>query len=217
VPGLVDAAGHLNRLREAGKIRHIGGTNFDAPHTRAMLSAGIPLVSMQVQYSLLDRRAAGPLAAVCGEGGMQLLCYGTVAGGFLSARWLGQPDPSGISNRSLIKYRLIIEEFGGWDAFQALLRLLDGIARRHGVSIAAVATRWVLDQPHVAAAIVGARYAEHLADNLAVFRFALDAADRAAIADFLARHPGPQGDFYTLERDRDGPHGRIMKYELNRD
>jgi aryl-alcohol dehydrogenase-like predicted oxidoreductase len=218
IPGLVEAAGHLKRLREAGKIRNLGGTNFDAPHTRAMLDAGIPLVSMQVQYSLLDRRAAGSLAALCAERGMKLLCYGTVAGGFLSARWLGKPDPTEpLANRSLVKYRLIIEEFGGWDAFQALLRVLDGIARKHAVSITAVATRWVLDQPQVAGAIVGARYAEHLPDNLAVFRFALDAADRAAIAALLAAHPGPQGDFYALERDRHGPHGRIMKYELNRD
>jgi aryl-alcohol dehydrogenase-like predicted oxidoreductase len=218
IPGLVEAAGHLERLRQAGKIRHLGGTNFDAPHTRAMLDAGVPLVSMQVQYSLLDRRAAGPLAALCAERGMKLLCYGTVAGGFLSSRWLGQPDPTEpLANRSLVKYRLIIEEFGGWDAFQALLRLLDGIARKHGVSIAAVATRWVLDQPQVAGAIVGARHAGHLPENLVVFRFALDAGDRAAIGAFLASHPGPQGDFYALERDRHGPHGRIMKYELNRD
>lgn len=218
IPGLVEAAGHLERLREAGKIRHLGGTNFDAAHTRAMLAAGVPLVSMQVQYSLLDRRAAGPLAALCAETGMRLLCYGTVAGGFLSARWLGRPDPPApLENRSLVKYRLVIEEFGGWDAFQALLGLLDPIARKHGVSISAVATRWVLDQPQVAGAIVGARHAGHLADHLAVFGFALDAADRAAIDGFLAAHPGPQGDVYALERDRAGPHGRIMKYELNRD
>ncbi|MBX9594768.1 MAG: aldo/keto reductase, partial [Roseomonas sp.] len=93
----------------------------------------------------------------------------------------------------------------------------DGIARKHGVSITAVATRWVLDQPHVAGAIVGARYAEHLPDNLAVFRFALDDGDRAAIDALLARCPGPGGDTYTLERDRDGPHGRIMKYDLNKE
>jgi aryl-alcohol dehydrogenase-like predicted oxidoreductase len=90
-------------------------------------------------------------------------------------------------------------------------------SREARVSITAVATRWVLDQPGVAGAIVGARYAEHLPDNLAVFRFALDAEDRAAIAALLARHPGPGGEFYALERDRTGPHGRIMKYELNRD
>jgi aryl-alcohol dehydrogenase-like predicted oxidoreductase len=218
IPGLVEAAGHLAELRRRGKIRHVGGTNFDTPHTEAMIEAGVPLVSMQVQYSLLDRRVAGAMAGLCARRGLKLLCYGTVAGGFLSSRWLGRPDPAEpLPNRSLVKYRLIIEEFGGWDAFQALLRLLDGIARKHGVSITAVATRWVLDQPQVAGAIVGARYAEHLPDNLAVFRFALDAEDRAAIADLLARHPGPQGDFYALERDRTGPHGRIMKYELNRD
>jgi aryl-alcohol dehydrogenase-like predicted oxidoreductase len=218
IPGLVEAAGHLAELRRRGKIRNVGGTNFDTPHTQAMLDAGVPVVSMQVQYSLLDRRVAGAMSALCARTGMKLLCYGTVAGGFLSARWLGRPDPAEpLPNRSLVKYRLIIEELGGWDAFQALLRLLDGIARKHGVSITAVATRWVLDQPHVAGAIVGARYAEHLPDNLAVFRFALDEADRAAIAAMLARHPGPGGDFYALERDRAGPHGRIMKYELNRD
>lgn len=218
IPGWIEAARRLARLREKGKIRNVGGTNFDTPHTQAMLDAGVPLVSMQVQYSLLDRRVAGEMSALCARTGMKFLCYGTVAGGFLSGRWLGQPDPTEpLPNRSLVKYRLVIEEFGGWDAFQALLRLLDGIARKHGVSITAVATRWVLDQPHVAGAIVGARYAEHLPDNLAVFGFALDAEDRAAIAALLARHPGPQGDFYALERDRTGPHGRIMKYELNRD
>jgi aryl-alcohol dehydrogenase-like predicted oxidoreductase len=218
IPGWLEAAQHLARLKERGKIRNVAGTNFDSAHSAAMIEAGVPLVSMQVQYSLLDRRVAGPMSDLCTRSGMRFLCYGTVAGGFLSSRWLGQADPQPpFANRSLVKYRLIIEEFGGWDAFQALLRLLDGIARKHGVSITAVATRWVLDQPHVAGAIVGARYAEHLPDNLAVFRFALDAADRAAIAALLAQHPGPQGDFYALERDRTGPHGRIMKYELNRD
>jgi aryl-alcohol dehydrogenase-like predicted oxidoreductase len=217
VPGMVEAAQHLRRLQQAGRIRHIGGTNFDAPHTAAMLAAGVPVVSMQTQYSLLDRRPAGALSALCAQHGVKLLCYGTVAGGFLSARWLGQPAPAEpLANRSLVKYRLIIEEFGGWDAFQALLRALDGIARRHGASITAVATRWVLDQPHVAGAIVGARYAEHLPDNLRVFDFALDAADHAVLAPVLAAHPGPMGDTYELERDRDGPHGRIMKYDLNK-
>jgi len=218
IPGVVDAAGHLAELQRRGKIRHLGGTNFDTPHSRRMLEAGVPLVSMQVQYSLLDRRVAGAMSQLCAHSHLRLLCYGTVAGGFLSSRWLGQPDPAEpLPNRSLVKYRLIIEEFGGWNAFQALLRVLDGIARKHGVSITAVATRWVLDQPHVAGAIVGARYAEHLPDNLAVFRFTLDDADRAAIDALLAEHPGPGGDFYALERDRHGPHGRIMKYELNRD
>jgi aryl-alcohol dehydrogenase-like predicted oxidoreductase len=212
VPGCVEAALALLDLQREGKIELIGGTNFDTPTTRAMLEAGVPVATMQVQYSLLDRRPANELAAL----GPKLLCYGTLAGGFLSARWVGKPAPEQpLANRSLVKYRLVIEEFGGWEAFQALLRALDAIAHKHGVSISAVATRWVLDQPGVAAAIIGARYADHLADNLAVFRFALDAADHARLAPILTAHPGPPGDTYALERDRDGPHGRIMKYNLN--
>jgi aryl-alcohol dehydrogenase-like predicted oxidoreductase len=214
-PGLTDAAAHLEELRRRGKIRHLGGTNFDAAHTAAMLDAGAGIVSMQVQYSLLDRRPAGALSALCAARGVRLLCYGTVAGGFLSSRWLGRSAPAEpLANRSLVKYRLIIEEFGGWEAFQALLAVLDRVARRHGVSISTVATRWVLEQPHVAAAIVGARYADHLPDNLSVFRLALTGADRAEIGAVL--RPGPAGEVYALERDREGPHGRIMKYELNR-
>ena len=144
-----------------------------------------------------------------------LICYGALAGGFLSARWLGAPDPAeSLTNRSLIKYRLIIDECGGWDAFQALLSVLDRIAQHHAVPLSAVAARWVLDQPGVAAVIIGARHAGHLADTLAIAALRLSAADHTAIAGVLP--PGPQGDVYALERDRDGRHGRIMKYNLNK-
>jgi aryl-alcohol dehydrogenase-like predicted oxidoreductase len=216
VPGAVETALHLKDLQQEGKIHLVGGTNFDTPHARSLLEAGVPLVSMQTQYSLLDVRPENGLTQLCAESGLKLLCYGTVAGGFLSERWLGQPEPvEPFANRSLVKYKLIIDDFGGWALFQELLQVLHGIGRRHGVSITAVATRWALDRPHVAGIIVGARYAEHLCDNLTVFRFSLDAEDRAAIDRVLARRTGPLGDTYTLERDRTGRHGRIMHYNLN--
>jgi aryl-alcohol dehydrogenase-like predicted oxidoreductase len=168
---------------------------------------------MQVQYSLLDRRPARSLVA----SGVPLLCYGTLAGGFFSERWLGAPEPGAeLSNRSLIKYKLVIDDFGGWVTFQSLLQALKAIADRHGANIATVATRWVLDQPGVAAAIVGARYADHLPQTLAVFGLRLDAQDHALLAPILAAHPGPEGDTYSLERDKAGRHGRIMKYNLNK-
>jgi aryl-alcohol dehydrogenase-like predicted oxidoreductase len=182
-----------------------------------MLQAGVPLVSMQTQVSLLDRRSAGGLAALAASHGVHLLCYGTLAGGFLSQRWLGQPDPpADPGNRSLVKDRLIIEEFGGWDRFQVLLQTLHAIALRHEVSLSAIAIRWVLDRPGVAAAIVGARYAEALPATLQAVRVQLQPEDHAAIDDVLSAAPGPQGEPYALERDRQGPHGRIMKYDLNK-
>jgi aryl-alcohol dehydrogenase-like predicted oxidoreductase len=217
VPGCVAAAQVLASLQREGLIAHLGGTNFDTPHTAALLDAGVPLVSMQVQYSLLDRRPAQQLVALGLQRGVQLLCYGTLAGGFFSERWLGAPEPGPeLTNRSLIKYKLVIDDFGGWEAFQELLRALHTIGQRHGCSIATVATRWVLDQPGVAAAIVGARYADHLHDTLAVFALQLDAPDHALLAPLLAAHPGLQGDTYALERDKNGRHGRIMKYNLNK-
>jgi aryl-alcohol dehydrogenase-like predicted oxidoreductase len=217
VGGCVAAAQALAGLRSEGLIAHLGGTNFDTPTTAAMLDAGVPLVSMQVQYSLLDRRPARHLVPLGQQRGVQLLCYGTLAGGFFSERWLGAAEPGAeLSNRSLIKYKLVIDDFGGWPVFQQLLQALQNIGRRHGCGIATVATRWVLDQPGVAAAIVGSRYADHLRDTLAVFRLKLDAQDHAVLAPILAAHPGPEGDTYTLERDKTGRHGRIMKYNLNK-
>jgi aryl-alcohol dehydrogenase-like predicted oxidoreductase len=215
--GCVAAAQALADLQREGLIAHLGGTNFDTPTTAALLDAGVPLVSMQVQYSLLDRRPANALVALGRQRGMQLLCYGTLAGGFFSERWLGAPEPGAeMSNRSLIKYKLVIDDFGGWAVFQQLLQALRAIGQRHGCSIATVATRWVLDQPGVAAAIVGSRYATHLRDTLAVFALQLDAQDHALLNPLLAAHPGPDGDTYTLERDKAGRHGRIMKYNLNK-
>jgi aryl-alcohol dehydrogenase-like predicted oxidoreductase len=227
VPGWIEAAQALADLQREGLVAHLGATNFDTPHTLALLDAGVPLVSMQVQYSLLDRRPAHALVPQAGARGVQLLCYGTLAGGFFSERWLGLPEPAlpgetprpgaqVLVNRSLIKYRLVIDDFGGWQVFQQLLQALQAIGQRHGVSIATVATRWVLDQPGVAAAIVGARYADHLDQTLAVFGLTLDAQDHALLAPLLAAHPGPRGDTYALERDKSGRHGRIMKYNLNK-
>lgn len=216
VPGMLQVARHLVTLQQEGLIRHLGGTNFDSVRTEQMLDAGVPLVSMQVQYSLLDRRPAGALSALCARSPVRLLCYGTLAGGLLTEAWLDAPEPEVLSNRSHIKYKLVIDDFGGWQAFQRLLHLLQSIGKKHGVGLSAVATRWVLDQPHVAAAIVGARYASHLPGQLQVFDFMLDATDRAAIEKLMSECPGPQGDTYALERDRTGRHGRIMKYNLNK-
>jgi aryl-alcohol dehydrogenase-like predicted oxidoreductase len=214
--GWLEAAGWLGELRKAGKIRNVGGTNFDTPHLAAMLDAGVPLVSMQVQYSLLDARPEQSMVAVGAERGVQLLCYGTVAGGFLSDAWLGAAEPAEpLENRSLVKYKLMIDEAGGWASFQALLRALRSVADRHGSDIATVASRWVLDRPGVAAVIVGARNRSHLPANLAIADLALDAADHAEINAARAQMLPAPGDVYTLERDREGRHGSIMRYRIN--
>jgi aryl-alcohol dehydrogenase-like predicted oxidoreductase len=217
VPRYVDTAFHLVDLQKAGKIRYIGVTNFDAPHLQELLDAGIPVIANQVQYSVLDHRPEGDLQQLARDYSIAFLCYGTVAGGFLNERYLGMtefPDP--LENRSLVKYSLIIEEFGGMNSFQEVLRALAKIAEKYGVGIAEIATQYILQKPHVAGVIIGARNKDHLGKIKSLRSFSLDREDIAEISAVTGKAVGPAGRVYGLERDREGKHGKIMKYNLNK-
>jgi diketogulonate reductase-like aldo/keto reductase len=89
------------------------------------------------------------------------------------------------------------------------------VAKRHGTDIATIASAAVLARPGVSAVIVGARNRSHLASNLKVSDIALSAEDHAQINAILDRAKPLPGDIYELERDITGPHGSIMKYNLN--
>ncbi len=200
-PGYLDAMKHLADLQAAGLIGQLGVTNFDTDHLRLLVKHGIPVATNQVCLSLLDRRAAGRMSEFCRESGIGLLAYGTLAGGFLAEKWRGAREPAEIGDWSRMKYKRFIDVIGGWSVFQAILDALSAVARRHGVSVANVATRWALDQPAVAAVIVGARLgeSEHRADNLRCFEFALDDSDRERLDAALAEAkpvPGDCGDEY---------------------
>lgn len=193
----------LQELRREGCIRHIGLTNFDTAHLRIAVTSGIEIASNQLSYSVIDRRARGRMTDFCASRNIALLAYGTLAGGFVSPRWLNQPEPDwdALPTWSMMKYGRFIRAAGGWDAFQGVLRALDTVAGRHGVSMPNVACRYVLDQPAVAAIIVGARLGEreHIADNLRVSELRLDVSDRTLIADAadaLSAIPGDCGDEY---------------------
>ena len=202
-PTWLDCLFHLTALRDEGRILHLGVTNFDAAHLDLALRSGIPLVSNQVCCSLLDRRAAGAMRAVCREHGVRLLAYGTLAGGLLSDRFLGAPAPRVTEALpwSQLKYHRFIEQAGGWERFQRLLRAARRVADRFGVSLANVAVRHALEQPAVAGVIVGARPGEssHLEDNRRVFEFSLDDRSREELAEAQAELdpiPGDCGDEY---------------------
>jgi aryl-alcohol dehydrogenase-like predicted oxidoreductase/enamine deaminase RidA (YjgF/YER057c/UK114 family) len=200
-PAWLDALHEMARLRDEGLIGALGVTNFDAAHLALALADGIPIATDQVSFSLVDRRAAGPLAALCARTGTRLLAYGTLCGGFLADRWLGAPEPTEIPDWSRSKYKRFIDAAGGWDAFQTVLAAAGAIASKHGASISNVATRWVLDHPAVAAVIVGARLteSEHRSDNARTFALRLDDEDRARLdAAFAATTPipGDCGDEY---------------------
>ena len=200
-PGYIDAMLELARLRQEGLIAHIGLANFDTAHLRLLLAEGIPVASNQVCISLLDRRATEDMAQLCLERGVRLLAYGVLGGGFLGGRWVGADEPNAVSDWSKMKYQRFVHAIGGWDALQGVLSAAQRIGHKHGVSVSNVATRWVLEQPAVAAVILGARLgeSEHRADNLKAFDFSLDDEDKACLESAFARTkrlPGDCGDEY---------------------
>ena len=186
----LEALSHMADLRDEGKIRYLALTNFDTENVQRILDRGIRIVSNQVQYSLIDVRPERAMAPLCQAHGMSLLTYGTLGGGLISDAYLGRPEPRGgeLHTVSLRKYKQMVDAWGGWDLFQRLLQTLRSIADKHGVSIANVATRAILDRPAVAGVIVGVRLglAEHRDDNARVFDLVLDDEDRDRIQAVLA-------------------------------
>ena len=120
-----------------------------------------------------------------------MLAYGTLAGGLLTEKWLGRPEPpaDALNQWSAMKYKRFVDAIGGWDVFQEILRA-DLRSGRSGITCP-----WPMSRPdgcwisrRSAAVIVGARLGEreHRGDNLAMFSFSLDEADRAHIDEALA-------------------------------
>lgn len=200
-PHYHDALQHLMSIQQDGKVRYLGLTNFDTDHLRGVVEDGIPILTNQVSYSMIDRRAEQRLLPYCRARGIHLLAYGVLAGGLLTDRYLHQPEPTWdqLETASLRRYKGIINRWGGWALFQQLLRTLRQIADRHQVSIANVAVRYVLDTPGVAGVILGTRLGirEHRRDNSRVFHFRLDASD----IDRIHRITDNANDLYRLMGD----------------
>lgn len=202
-PSYLDELFCLQELQEEGLIRHIGLTNFDTAHLSIVLESGIPIVSNQICFSLLDQRAANDMARLCEEKGVKLLAFGTLAGGFLTDKWLGQAEPKvdDLKTWSQMKYKRYIDEAGGWEKYQNLLKALKKTADAHDVSIANVASRFILEQPAVGAVIIGARLgeSEHIENNRALLSFSVEEESWRAIKDAmnqLTPIPGDCGDEY---------------------
>jgi aryl-alcohol dehydrogenase-like predicted oxidoreductase/enamine deaminase RidA (YjgF/YER057c/UK114 family) len=202
-PAWLDALFYLQELKEEGLIHSLGVTNFDTAHLRIAKSSGIDLVTNQVSYSLIDRRAGGEMAEYCASHGISILAYGTVLGGFLSKKWLGRPEPTiaDLSNWSLMKYKRFIDVAGGWAKFQEVLKVLNAIAEEIGTSIALLASRYQLEQKAVGAVIVGARLGEnaHFEESARLFDFPITAEQSKRISkalDQLNPIPGDCGDEY---------------------
>lgn len=214
VPGWAEATGWLCELQKDGDIRAVGVTNFDRVHLAQLLESGFPIVSNQVQLSLLDRRPLAELVPLCEANDVALLCYGTLAGGLLTERWRGKPwPPAEAVNRSVDKYRLIVDEAGGWDALQHLLDAIASVAGETGRSFAEIVATYVRHQRAVASVILG--LSRGGGGRTLAWQSPLTplSQEHVALLDSALPHPF-SGVVYEAERDRNGPHGKLMHYDL---
>ena len=205
------AARRQDRPDRRNQFRH-------AAHGRDLVAAGVDArqpCRSSIRCSTIGRSTAWSISA----GGTTSIFSSTARSPAASSPTAGsarrEPQPP-FENRSLTKYKLIIDDFGGWDLFQ------DVAARRCGGSPIATAPTSPRSRAApcstgrmVAAVIVGARNRAHLAANVGV---SACRSPRPITPRSTRCSPteGPEGDTFALERDRTGRHGSIMKYNLNR-
>ncbi len=181
-----ETMGALLELKQAGKIRAIGVSNYDIDDL-AGAGAAAQLDSFQVGYHLMRREIEVAELPWCGEHGVGVLAYGPLAHGLLTGKM------TAATTFAPGDWRAESELFAD-DAFpervavvDELKRIADEAGRPGGVAELAVA--WVLRRPEVTSAIVGARDAAQARANAALAGRPLSHDEAAAIDGVLARHP----------------------------
>lgn len=161
----------------SGKVRWLGFSEWPADKIRAAIEmAGVAkFVSSQPQYSLLWRQPEDEVIPLCAANGISQIVWSPLAQGVLTGKYRpGSPPPK--------DSRATSEEMGGFiswllrdETLEAVQRL-QPIADEAGLSLAQFALAWVLREPNVASAIVGASRPEQLAENAAASGAEVDPA-----------------------------------------
>lgn len=159
-------------LVKAGKIRHVGGSNYDGPRLKASLEAsrkaGIPRYeTLQNHYNLMERgEVEGDVQKLCVAEGIGIVPYYSLASGFLTGKYRTEADVKGRARAAGAGKYLNAKGL-------AVLKALDEAASAHKVTPAQVALAWLAAQPAVTAPIASATTKEQLADIMASARLKL--------------------------------------------
>lgn len=172
------------RLKEEGKVRWIGVSNFSvAQLERARRIA--PVTSLQPPYSLLRRDIEAEILPWCAAHGVGVLAYSPLASGLLTGAWT-KARHAALPDDDWRKAKNPLFQEPRFTRHLEVVDVLREIAAARGVSPGAVALAWVLANPAVTAAIVGARRPGQFADHVAAATLRLTAAERAAIEGAVA-------------------------------
>ncbi len=182
-----ETIGAMLELRDAGKVRAIGVSNYHLPDLEAA-GAVAQIDSYQPGYHLMRRDIEAGELPWCGEHGVGVIAYGPLAHGLLTGKMTAD------TTFGADDWRATSELFAD-DAFAdriALVGELETIADEAGRpgGVAELAVAWVLRRPEVTAAIIGARDADQANRNATLAGRPLSADEEAAIDAAMARHPG---------------------------
>ena len=186
-----------------GKALYIGVSEWTAEQLRAghglAQTYGVQLISNQPQYSALWRVIEGKVVPTSQELGISQIVWSPMAQGVLSGKYLpGQPAPAGSRATDEKSGARFIRSFLRDDVLEAVQRLKP-VAEQAGLSLPQLAIAWVLQNPNVASALVGASRPEQLAETVKASGVVLDAGTLAAIdaalGDAVNRDPE---DTYTV-------------------
>ncbi|MFL1378993.1 MULTISPECIES: aldo/keto reductase [unclassified Nocardiopsis] len=182
---LEESARAFSELVEAGKVRHIGLSNYTPDRIRAWLDIcadqGLHApVCVQPHYSLLERGVEEALVPLARERGLALLPYHGLARGFLTGKY--RPGGPAVDSPRAGRASAFLED----ERALRVLAALDTVAERLGVAQGAVALAWLADRPTVASVLASARNPEQLADLLAVDSLVLDEESTALLTEASA-------------------------------
>jgi aryl-alcohol dehydrogenase-like predicted oxidoreductase len=182
-----DTLAALDGLVRAGKVRALGASNF--PAWLLAWSVAVqdregwaPFVSLQPQYSLIERSAELELLPFCRAAGLGVLPWGPLGAGFLTGRYSREHLPDGRVTRA----PAALEEAAHRRAIERNFRVVDAataIAARQGRPVPQVALAWLLGVPGVTAPIIGPRTLDQLDDLLGATELELDPDERRALEE----------------------------------
>jgi aryl-alcohol dehydrogenase-like predicted oxidoreductase len=170
-------------------VRAVGTSNFRAWETSAAVARqralGRPaFTATQLYYSLVAREAEHELIPECRADDLGVIVWSPLSSGFLTGRYRGAGSASGGGRRTTFTFPPVDPEWG-----ERALVALEAVADGRGATMAQVALAWVLAQPGITSAIVGASSLEQLDDNLAAAELELTADELAALDAATALAP----------------------------
>jgi aryl-alcohol dehydrogenase-like predicted oxidoreductase len=214
IKNYLSAMESLSKLKAKGKIAEIGLTNVNKKYLKE-ISEHFDVASLQIQVSLFDRRAEQGGAQLCRNNNIKIFAYGSLLGGFVSEQWLGKEEPElkQLANRSLVKYKLLIDSACGWEEFQRRLSILSKLAIQYRCAIANIAIAALLQCGKADAVIIGLSPQNFATQNRNLLKLPL-----LEVQDLQEINSWPChlcGDIYDEERNEHGAHAKVMKYNLN--